>query len=75
MAGGVCGPRLDERGPHDSTGRTALPHLGRMPGRPAHDSILLEDWSLKQTGLVHETSPSTSVAAASRRNAAAGPIE
>src|SRR5215210_6484239 len=49
LAGGVCRPRSSGRGLHDSTRRTALPHLGRMPGPPAHDSILLKDWSLHQT--------------------------
>src|SRR5215210_8352817 len=48
LAGGVCRPRSSERGLHDSTRRTVLPYLGWMPGRPAHDSILLKDWSLHQ---------------------------
>src|ERR671912_132047 len=43
------GPARLGRGLYDSTRRTALPHLGRMPGRPAHDYILLKDWSRHQT--------------------------
>ena len=44
-----AGPARLGGGLHDSTRRTALPHLGRMPGPPAHDSILLKDWSRHQT--------------------------
>ena len=62
-------------GLYDSIGRTALPPLGRMPGRRTHDAVLPKDWSCQQTGTVHETSPNTSAATDSRRNAAAGPIE
>ncbi len=36
-------------GLHDSTRRTAQPHLGRVPGRPIHDSILLKNWSRHQS--------------------------
>src|SRR5918994_6308949 len=48
LAGGVCRPRSSGRGLHDSTRRTAPPHPGRMPGRPAHASILLKNWSRHQ---------------------------
>src|SRR5215217_6362256 len=44
-----AGPARLGGGLHDSTRRTALPHLGRMPGPPAHDSIFLKDWSGHQT--------------------------
>src|SRR5829696_10019512 len=63
LAGGVCR-------------RTALPHLGRMPGRPAHETpSSSRTGAAIKPGTVHETSPNTSAATASRRNAAAGPIE
>src|SRR5215211_9224482 len=44
-----AGPTRLGGGLHDSTTRTALPHLGWMPGHPVHDSILLKDWSRHQT--------------------------
>src|ERR671910_1054752 len=50
LAGGVMqAPARLGGGLYDSTRRTSLPHLGRMPGRPAHDYILLKDWSRHQT--------------------------
>jgi hypothetical protein len=53
-----------------------LPHLGRMLERPAHDSILLKNWSLHhKPGAVHEASPNTSAATASTRNADGKPNE
>ena len=71
------GPRSSGQGPaRFDQAHCTLPHLGRMLERPAHDSILLKNWSLHhKPEAVHEASPNTSAATASTRNADGKPNE
>ena len=70
-----AGPARLGGGLHDSTRRTACRTLaGCRDVLPMTPSSSRTGAAIKP-GTVHETSPNTSAATASRRNAAAGPIE
>ena len=59
---------------HERAHRAAAPWPGRQDVLPITPSCSRTGAAIKP-GTVHETSPNTSAATASRRNAAAGPIE
>ena len=69
-------PAQTSGGLHDSTRRTARCRTlaGCRDGLPMTPPSSRTEASIKP-GTVHEASPNTSAATASRRNAAAGPIE